>query len=162
MDKAGRPDWHRWLSRCIYVVCASATLAIATTWLGAIFDFPVDFGVVAGMKAPECAPVRASPAGSQLAAALPESDRCLAFFMYRASFPDAADDAASYQTWVLQRRVAEFWQLIGYVLVLWFVILCVSATAALAIRARIRRMRRSSAHADAAPTKRGGRPYGST
>ena len=161
MDKAARPDRHRWLRRCIHGARACLMLAIGTTWLGAIYDLPLDAGVVAGMNAPECAPVRALPAGSRLDAALPESDRCLAFFMYRTSFPNAADDAASYQTWVLQQRVGEFWQLIGYVLVLWFVMLCIVAIAVAAIKALVRRMRdTSSASADAAPPKPGGRPRG--
>ncbi|MEM5372753.1 hypothetical protein V4C53_43030 [Paraburkholderia azotifigens] len=160
MDKAGRPDWHRWVSRCIRVACVSTILAIGTTWLGVIYDFSLDSSVVTGMNAPECAPVRALPAGSQLAAALPQSDRCLAFFMYRVSFPDAADDAASYETWVLQRRVSEFWQLIRYVLAMWFVILCICATAAVALKALVRRMRHLSAHPDSAPSKRGGRTRG--
>ena len=136
-------------------------LATGTTWLGAIYDFPINAGVVAGMNAPECASIRALPAGARLAAALPESDRCLALFMYRTSFPNAADDAASYQAWVLQRRVIEFRQLIGYVLGLWFVVLCIVAIAAAAIKALVRRVRdRSSASADAAPQKPGGRPRG--
>ncbi|MEM5371414.1 hypothetical protein V4C53_36015 [Paraburkholderia azotifigens] len=135
-------------------------LAIGTTWLGVMHEFPLDSGVLAGMNASECAPVRALPAGSQLAAALPKSDRCLSFFMYRVSFPDAAEDAASYQTWVLQRRVSEFWQLIGYVLAMCFVILCICAAAAVAVKALVRHMRHLSAHPDSAPSKRGGRTRG--
>ncbi|ACC76047.1 hypothetical protein PPMP20_18410 [Paraburkholderia phymatum] len=164
MDKAGRPvrhRWRNWLRRCVHGACVCLILAIGTTWLGAIYDFPVDAGVVAGMNAPECAAVRALPAGSRLAAALPESDRCLAFFMYRTSFSNAADDAASYQTWVLQRRVGEFWRLIGYVLMLWLVMLCIVAIIAAAIKALVLGIRdRSSASADAAARRPGDRSPG--
>ncbi|SDD72680.1 hypothetical protein [Paraburkholderia lycopersici] len=136
-------------------------LAIGTTWLGAIYDFPVDAGVMAGMNAPECSRVRALPAGSRLAAALPDSDSCFAFFMYRTSFPNAADDVASYRTWVQQQRVSEFWQLFGYVLALWFVLLCIVAIGAVAVRGLVRRLRRiSSGGADAASQKPGGRTRG--
>ncbi|CAM2184795.1 Transmembrane protein [Paraburkholderia sacchari] len=141
MDKAGRLHRHRWPMRCFRGACICLMLAIGTTWLGAIHDFPVDANVVAGMALPECATVRAIPAGSRLAAALPDSDRCIAFFMYRTSFPNAADDAASYQTWVMQQRVGEFWQLIGYVLALWFVLLCIVAIAAATVKALVRRLR---------------------
>lgn len=161
MDKAGRPYRYRWIRRCVQGACACLMLATGTTWLGAIYDFPINAGVLAGMNAPECAPIRALPAGSRLAGTLPDNDRCLALFMYRASFPNAADDAASYQAWVLQRRVSEFWQLIGYVLGLWIVVLCIVAIAAAAIKALVRRVRdRSSASADAARQKPGGRPRG--
>ncbi|MEI6003381.1 hypothetical protein H3V53_41810 [Paraburkholderia bengalensis] len=157
MDNAARPYRHRWLRRYVQGVCACLMLAIGTTWLGAIYDYPLNAGVVAGMNAPECASVRALPAGARLAAALPESDRCLALFMYRTSFPNAADDAASYQAWVLQQRVSEFWKLIGYVLVLWFVVLCILAIAASLIKALVRHIRHPSAppSADAPSRQRG-------
>ncbi|MFX1674899.1 hypothetical protein PWR63_22055 [Paraburkholderia sp. A2WS-5] len=113
------------------------------------------------MNAPECAPVRALPAGSRLDVALPDSDHCFAFFMYRTSYPNAADDVASYQTWVLQQRVGEFWQLFGYVLVLWFVLLCIVAIGALAIKGLVRRLRHtSSASAEASSHERGGHTHG--
>ena len=159
MIKNGRPLRRRWLRRYIRGACIGLMFAIGTTWLGTIYDFPVDAGIVAGMNAPECAPVRALPAGSRLAAALPDSDRCLAFFIYRVSFPDAADNAVSYQAWVLQQRVGEFWQLIGYVLVLWFVVLCVVAIAVAGMTRLVRRLRRriSSAGTDATPPQPTGR-----
>ncbi|WP_343676641.1 hypothetical protein [Paraburkholderia heleia] len=116
-------------------------LAIGTTWLGVSYDFPRDAAVVTGMNAPECASVRVLPAGSRLAASLPDSDVCLPFFMYRTSFPNAADDAQSYQTWVMQQRVGEFWQLIGYVLVLWLVALSSIALGAVAARRLVRCLR---------------------
>jgi hypothetical protein len=141
MDNPARPHRSRWLRRCIHGACMGLILAIGVTWLGAICDFPVDAAVVAGMNAPECASVRAMPAGLRLAASLPDSDLCLPFFVYRASFPNAADDAQSYQTWVLQQRVGEFWQLIGYVLVLWFVVLCGIALGTMAVRRWVRRLR---------------------
>jgi hypothetical protein len=141
MGNPGRPFLQRYLSRLAHGAGVCLLLALGTTWLGASYDFPVDAGVVAGMNAPECASVRALPAGSRLAAALPDSDICLPFFMYRASFPNAANDAQSYQTWVLQQRVGEFWQLIGYVLVLWAVGLCAIALGAVAVARLVRRLR---------------------
>jgi hypothetical protein len=141
MDHPARPHRPRWLRRCIHGALMGLILAIGMTWLGAICDFPVDAAIVAAMNAPECASVRAVPAGSRLAAALPDSDICLPFFIYRASFPNAADDAQSYQTWVLQQRVGEFWQLIGYVLVLWAVVLCGIALGTLAVRRLVRHLR---------------------
>ena len=152
MKIRGRLHWPRRLSRCIRGACAVLMLATGATWLGAIYDFRVDPAVVAGMNARECASVRALPAGSRLAAALPDSDVCLPFFMYRVTFPDAANDAKSYQMWVLQQRVGEFWQLIGYVLVLCFVVLGGIALATMAVTRLVRRLRHgSSAGADTAP-----------
>lgn len=145
MGNPGRPRRRRWLSRCIQGACMGLMLAIGTTWLGVSYDFPSDLAVVAGMNAPECASVRALPAGSRLAAPLPDSDVCLSFFVYRVSFPNAADDAQSYRTWVLQQRIGEFWQLIGYVLVLWFVALCAIALATVAVR-RLARCLRHEPH----------------
>ncbi|WP_236873302.1 hypothetical protein [Burkholderia sp. MSMB0856] len=78
---------------------------------------------MAGMTAPECGRVGARPAGSMLTTPIPEQDVCLPLFIYRASYPDAASDVASYRTWILQQRVGEFWQLFGYVLLLWAAIM---------------------------------------
>ncbi|RQR35043.1 hypothetical protein DIE23_10825 [Burkholderia sp. Bp9143] len=113
-------------------------LASATTWLGAIHDHPSSAGVVAGMTAPECGRVSARPAGSLLTAPLPDHDICLPLFLYRASYPDAASDVASYRTWILQQRVGEFWRLFGYVLLLWATILLLVAGSFLFIRHRHR------------------------
>jgi hypothetical protein len=141
MDNPACPHRPRWSRRCIHGACVGVMLAIGVIWLGATYDFPVDAAVAAGMNAPECASVRASPAGLRLAAPLPDSDVCLPFFIYRASFSNAADNAQSYQTWVLHQRVGEFWQLIGYVLVLWFVALCVITLGTMTIRRLMRRLR---------------------
>ncbi|KVC23256.1 hypothetical protein WI69_04035 [Burkholderia diffusa] len=112
-----------WMRRWLGAIGFCLLLSIATTWLGAIHDHPVSPGVVAGMTAPECGRVGAQPAGSMLTTPIPEQDACLSLFVYRASYPDAASDVASYRTWILQQRVDEFWQLFGYVLLLWAAIL---------------------------------------
>ncbi|WP_230942796.1 hypothetical protein [Burkholderia cepacia] len=114
-----RARMRRWLG----AIGLCVLLSSATTWLGAIHDHPVSTGVLAGMTAPECGRVSARPAGSLLTAPIPEHDVCLPLFVYRASYPDAASDVASYRTWILQQRVGEFWQLFGYVLLLWAAIL---------------------------------------
>lgn len=114
-----RPWMHRWLG----AIGLCLLLSSATTWLGAIHDHPVSPGVVAGMTAPECGRVGARPAGSMLTTPIPEQDVCLSLFVYRASYPDAASDVASYRTWILQQRVGEFWQLFGYMLLLWAAVL---------------------------------------
>ncbi|WP_175948318.1 hypothetical protein [Burkholderia pyrrocinia] len=113
-------------------------LSSATTWIGAIYDHQVSAGVVAGMSASECARVGVRPPGSLLTPPLPEHDICLPLFVYRASYPDAASDAASYRTWILQQRVGEFWHLFGYVLVLWATVLLLVAGPLLFIRHRHR------------------------
>lgn len=141
MDNPERPRRPRWSSRCIHGACVATMLAIGTTWLGAAYDFPVDAAVVAGMNAPQCASVRALPAGARLAAPMPDSDVCLPFFLYRASYTNAADDAHAYRTWILQQRLGEFWQLIGYVLALWFVALCGVAIGAMVVGRLVRRLR---------------------
>jgi hypothetical protein len=135
------PDRLRWLRRFIHGACVVLVLAIGTTWLGATYDFPVDAAVVAGMSEPQCAFVRALPAGGRLAAPLPDGDVCLPFFLYRASYANAADDAHAYRTWILQERLGEFWQLIGYVLALWFVAMCGIAMGALVVGRLVRRLR---------------------
>ncbi|WP_043285458.1 hypothetical protein [Paraburkholderia oxyphila] len=141
MDNPDPPHRTRWWWRCVRGAAMGLMLASLTTWLGAIYDYPVDAAVVAGMNAPECASVRALPAGSRLAASLPDSDSCLPFFLYRASFPNAADNAKSYQSWILQQRVGEFWQLIGYVLIVWFVALGGIAMATAGVKRLVRRRR---------------------
>lgn len=117
-------------------------LTSATTWMGAIHDHPVSAGIVAGMNASECARVGLRPPGSLLMTPLPEHDICLSLFVYRASYPDAASDVASYRTWILQQRVGEFWRLFGYVLLLWATLLLAVAGPLLFIRRRPRHRRR--------------------
>ncbi|MBY4866569.1 MULTISPECIES: hypothetical protein [Burkholderia] len=119
-------------------------LSSATTWLGASYDHPVSAGVVTGMSASECARVGARPAGSLLTTPLPEHDICLPLFVYHASYPDAASDVPSYRTWVLEQRVGEFWQLFGYVLLLWATILVLIVCPIVVIRRRARQRRRGS------------------
>ncbi|KVN02333.1 hypothetical protein WJ62_13185 [Burkholderia diffusa] len=112
-----------WMRRWLGAIGFCLLLSSATTWLGVIHDHPVSPGVVAGMTAPECGRVGARPAGSMLTTPIPAQDVCLSLFVYRASYPDAASDVASYRTWILQQRVGEFWQLFGYVLLLWAAVL---------------------------------------
>lgn len=131
------PRPHRWtkrLSRCLRAACVGLLLAVGTTWLGASYDFPIDPAVAAGMAAPECAAVRHLPPHSLLVAALPDSEDCWPLFLYRTSFPDAPANAAAYEAWTLHQRVGEFWQLIGYVLVLWFAFLGVVALVVAGVR----------------------------
>lgn len=130
---------HRRTARWVHAVILSFASAIAVTWLGATYDHPVDAAIVAGMNAPECASVRAIPAGSLFAAREPESAICQSFFLYRVSFADAAHDAPSYQARVLEQRVEEFWLLIGYVLALWLVVVCLIAGTALVLKKIVRR-----------------------
>lgn len=161
MDNTTRLRRYRWMNQFIRGACCCLVLAIGTTWLGATYDFPVDAGVVTGMNAPECAPVRDLLAGSLLADALPDSDICRSFFLYRTSFPNAADDAASYRTWVMHERVGEFWQLIGYVLALWFIAMCGIAFAIVVVRRLVRRLRRvRSSNLGAKPSAPVGHPRG--
>ncbi len=111
-------------------------LSSATTWIGAIHDHPASAGVVAGMNASECGRVSAMPAGSLLTMPLPELDICLPLFVYRASYPDAASDVATYRTWIFEQRVREFWQFFGYVLLLWATILGLIVGSILVVRYR--------------------------
>ena len=97
----------------------SLLLAMAATWFAAIHDYPVDEAIVAGMTSPECRAISRIPAGSVLFATLPDSDICRSYFLYRSTQPYAANDAPSYVNLVMQSRVAEFWRLIVYVLMLW-------------------------------------------
>ncbi len=97
-------------------------MAIAITWTGVVYDYPVNAAIAAGMTAPECADVRRMPAGSLLTAAPPESDICRSFFLYRTALPDAADDLHSYVRSIREDRVNEFRLLIGYVWLLSFAV----------------------------------------
>lgn len=123
MTRGRQTDPRNRIRRWLGAIGLCLLLSSATTWLGAIHDHPVSTGVVAGMNAPECGRVGAWPAGSLLTTPMPEHDVCLPLFVYRASYPDAASDVASYRTWILQQRVGEFWQLFGYVLLLWAALL---------------------------------------
>ncbi|ONB77196.1 hypothetical protein AQ905_22880 [Burkholderia pseudomallei] len=116
---------RRRLIRWIQALALSALLAIGVTWIGAAVDHPVERAIVDGMAAPECAQVRAMPAGSLLSARQPDSAVCRSFFLYRAAYVDAASNAPGYSAAVMRARVDEFWQLVGYVLALWFVFVCV-------------------------------------
>lgn len=74
---------RRRLTRWIQALALSALLAIGVTWIGAAVDHPVERAIVDGMAAPECAQVRAMPAGSLLSARQPDSAVCRSFFLYR-------------------------------------------------------------------------------
>ncbi|AGK50521.1 MULTISPECIES: hypothetical protein [Burkholderia] len=132
-----RGDGHRRrrrLARWIHAVGLSALFAIGITWIGAAVDHPVEQAIVDGMAAPECARVRAMPAGSLLSAQQPDSAVCRSFFLYRAAYVDAASNPDGYSAAVMRARVDEFWQLVGYVLALWFVFVCVVVGIVLVVR----------------------------
>jgi hypothetical protein len=122
-------------------VALSVLLSISITWAGSIIDHPIDAAITAGMASPECAEVRAMAAGSLLSASLPNNDVCRSFFLYRATLSDATDDAGSYATSVMQDRIDEFWQLIGYVGVLSLAVVGTTFTLAAAARIAYRRRR---------------------
>jgi hypothetical protein len=122
MDRISKRDPHPWLIRFAQATALSAVLAIGITWAGSIADHPVDAAIMAGMTSPACAEVRARAAGSLLSAPLPNNDICRSFFLYHATFPDATDDAGAYAASVMQDRIDEFRELIGYVAVLSLVV----------------------------------------
>ncbi|CAN7795632.1 hypothetical protein LJR034_004058 [Caballeronia sp. LjRoot34] len=78
-------------------------------------------------------------AGSLLSASLPNNDICRSFFLYRATFSDATDDAGPYVASVMQDRIDEFGQLIGYVAVLSLVVVWTIFMLATAISIAYRR-----------------------
>ncbi|AHI68315.1 hypothetical protein [Burkholderia thailandensis] len=125
---------RRRLVKWMQVLGLSALFAIGITWIGAAADHPVEQAIVDGMAAPECAAVRAMPAGSLLSARQPDSAVCRSFFLYRAAYVDAASSAQGYSAAVMRARVDEFWQLVGYVLALWFVFVCVVVGIVLVVR----------------------------
>ncbi|AOJ71203.1 MULTISPECIES: hypothetical protein [Burkholderia] len=124
----------RRLAAWIHAVGLSALFAVAVTWIGAIVDHPVQQAIVDGMAAPECETVRAMPAGSLLSATQPDSAVCRSFFLYRAAYVDAASSADGYSAAVMHARADEFWQLVGYVLALWFVFVCIVGGIVLIVR----------------------------
>ncbi|AOJ06555.1 hypothetical protein [Burkholderia mayonis] len=125
---------HRRLARWIHAVGLSVLFAIGVAWISAIVDHPVEQAIVDGMTASECAKVRAMPAGSLLSATQPDNAVCRSFFLYRAAYVDAASSAAGYSAAVMRARVDEFWQLVGYVLALWFVFVCIVVAIVLIVR----------------------------
>lgn len=141
MNRMCNRNRHRWLIRLAQVVALSVLLSISITWAGSTIDHPIDTAITAGMTSPECAEVRAMPAGSLLSAALPNNDVCRSFFLYRATFSDATDNAGSYEASVMQDRIDEFWQLIGYVGLLSFAAVGIAFTLAAAARIAYRRYR---------------------
>ena len=106
----------------LYAAGVSMLFVTAMTWLGAIFDHPVDDAIVTGMTSPECAMIVRMLPGSVLFAALPDDDLCRSFFLYRATAQNAAGDVHSYVSAIMQERGAEFWRRIGYVLLLWLIV----------------------------------------
>jgi len=141
MDRISKGNRYPWLRRLAQVTALSALLTISITWAGSIVDHPIDSAITAGMTSPACAEVRAMAAGSLLSASLPNNDVCRSFFLYRATFSDATDDAGAYATSVMQDRIDEFWQLIGYVGVLSLAVVGTTFALAAATRIAYRRKR---------------------
>jgi hypothetical protein len=135
---------HRWWAISIQAAILSVILAIGVTWAGSTYDHPVDRSILAGMAAPECAEVRAMRAGSLLLAIQPDSDVCRSFFLYRTTLPDAADDPRSYKAFIMQDRIGEFRQLVGYVFLLWLAVTGVAIGVAYVVRFGYRRYRRGT------------------
>jgi hypothetical protein len=140
MDRISKRNTHPWLARFAQATALGAVLAIGIAWAGSIADHPIDTAITAGMTSPACAEVRAMAAGSLLSASLPNNDICRSFFLYRPTFSDATDDAGAYAASVMQDRIDEFRQLIGYAAVLPLVV--VWTTLMLAMAARIAYCRR--------------------
>jgi hypothetical protein len=104
------------------------------TWAGSTYDHPIDRSILAGMEAPECAEVRAMRAGSLLLTGQPDNDVCRSVYLYRTTLHDAADDAPSYTASVMQDRISEFRQLVGYVCVMWLAVVGVVIGMTYAVR----------------------------
>lgn len=147
--RAGRQDGRldRWIHRLINLALLSALFAICLTWLGSIYDHPIDDSIMTGMKSPECRSVYSMQAGSLLSASQPDNDICFSFFLYRTTHSSGVANADAYVMSVMQERVAEFWQLIGYVLCLWFVTCIVVGAAVWAVRWILKRHRSHASHA---------------
>lgn len=105
-----------------YGLLVSLLGVIAVTWLLAIMANPVDSAVVAGMESPQCASVGRIPAGSVLLTDPQVDGICGSYYLYRATHENAVGDARSYTGAILDARVAEFWQRIWYVLLLWLLV----------------------------------------
>jgi hypothetical protein len=106
----------------LYAAGVSLFFVTAITWLGAMFDHPIDGAIVTGMTSPECGTIGRAPPGSVLLAALPDEDVCRSFYLYRATDQNAASDAHAYVSAIMHEWVAEFWRRIGYVLLLWLIV----------------------------------------
>ncbi|MFM0080638.1 hypothetical protein P0D72_17420 [Paraburkholderia sediminicola] len=119
----------------------SVIIAIGMTWAGSNYDHPVDRSIMAGMAAPECAEVRAMRAGSLLLTGQPDNDACRSVYLYRTTFPDAADDAHSYAASVMRDRISEFRQLVGYVCLMWLTVVGVAIGMTYAVRLGYQRYR---------------------
>jgi hypothetical protein len=87
--------------------------------------------------------VRRSPGyGSRLTAVgIDAEQRHLPFFLYRATFLDATNDTGTYAASVIQDRIDEFRQLIGYVTVLSLAVVWTTVMLATAARIAYRRRR---------------------
>ena len=127
-------NWYRVSIRLIQATVLSAILATGVTSGGAIYDHPIDASITAGMAAPECAVVRAMPAGSVLLAVQPDHDICRSYFLYRTASPNSTNDANSYMASVMQDRIDEFWQLFGYVWLLCLATVGIFVALAYAVR----------------------------
>lgn len=130
---------HRWWVVSLQATVLSVIAAVGMTWVGSIYDHPVDRSIMAGMAAPECAEVRAMRAGSLLLTGQPDNDVCRSVYLYRTMFPDAADDTHSYTVSVVQDRISEFRQLVGYVCLMWLAVAGVVIGMTYAVRLGYRR-----------------------
>lgn len=113
---------RRWWVGFVQAGVLSAIPAIDMTWAVSTYDHPIDQSIMAGMATRECAEVRAMRAGSLLLTAQPDNDVCGSVYLYRTTFPDDADDAHSYTASVMQHRISEFHQLVGYVFLTWLAV----------------------------------------
>jgi hypothetical protein len=80
-------------------------------------------------------------AGSLLLTGQPDNEVCRSAYLYRTTFPDAADDAPSYAASVMQDRIGEFRQLVGYVCLLWLAVAGIVLGVAYAVRVGYQRHR---------------------
>jgi hypothetical protein len=115
---------HRWAVDAVRVTCVATLVAILATWAGAIYDHPVDDGIIAGMQSADCTAVRTMKPGSLLTSTLPDEGICLAFFLYRGNFANAPDNEDAYRDAVARSRLDEFQQLLGYV---WLLVMVLAA-----------------------------------
>lgn len=114
---------RRWTINATRMVCVATLVSIAVTWVGAIYDHPIDDEIIAGMQSPDCTAVRAMKPGSLLTLTLPDESICRAFFLYRSNFANAPDNEDAYQDAVARSRLDEFQQLLAYV---WLLVMVVT------------------------------------
>ena len=125
---------HGRFDRWLHATILTLLVVIGATWVVAIRDHPVSESVVAGLNTPGCAALATAQPGSGTAAMQSRSPACEAYLDYRAAHPGMAGDQQGYAAALMQSRVAEFWRLIGYVLVFWAIAMVVAIGIALAVR----------------------------